>query len=78
MEIRGVEYYCMDCDKRYIEHFTTEPVIWHCKKCNREGVLIESRNSQQSQGQGNSFQNGNNSPFADPNPFDLPADGLPF
>lgn len=43
MEIRGVEYYCMDCDKRYIEYFTTEPVIWHCKKCNREGVLIESR-----------------------------------
>lgn len=38
--------------------------------------LLESRNSQH--GQGNSFQNGNSSPFADPNPFDLPADGLPF
>lgn len=40
--------------------------------------LLESRNSQHGQGQGNTFQNGNNSPFADPNPFDLPADGLPF
>nr|DAS95942.1 MAG TPA: single-stranded DNA-binding protein [Caudoviricetes sp.] len=39
-------------------------------------ALLESRNSQH--GQGNSFQNGNSSPFADPNPFDLPADGLPF
>lgn len=43
MEVRGIEYYCMDCDERYIEHFIDEPVIWHCKKCNREGVLIESR-----------------------------------
>lgn len=39
-------------------------------------ALLESRNSQH--GQGNSFQNRNNSPFADPNPFDLPDDGLPF
>ncbi|HGR1904230.1 TPA: single-stranded DNA-binding protein [Streptococcus pneumoniae] len=39
-------------------------------------VLLESRNSQH--GQGNSFQNGNSSPFTDPNPFDLPNDGLPF
>ena len=40
--------------------------------------LLESRNSQHGQGQGNNFQNGNNSPFDDPNPFDLPDDGLPF
>lgn len=39
-------------------------------------ALLESRNSQH--GQGNSFQNGNSSPFTDPNPFDLPNDGLPF
>ena len=43
LEIRGIEYYCMDCDERYIEHFIDEPVILHCKKCNREGVLIEKR-----------------------------------
>lgn len=62
-----VRSYEKDGQRRYVTEVVAESV-----------ALIESRNSQQSQGQGNSFQNGNNSPFADPNPFDLPADGLPF
>ena len=62
-----VRSYEKDGQRRYMAEVVAESV-----------ALIESRNSQQSQGQGNSFQNGNNSPFADPNPFDLPADGLPF
>lgn len=62
-----VRSYEKDGQRRYVTEVVAESVD-----------LIESRNSQQSQGQGNSFQNGNNSPFADPNPFDLPADGLPF
>jgi single-stranded DNA-binding protein 3 len=62
-----VRSYEKDGQRRYVTEVVAENV-----------ALIESRNSQQSQGQGNSFQNGNNSPFADPNPFDLPADGLPF
>ena len=62
-----VRSYEKDGQRRYVTEVVAESV-----------ALIERRNSQQSQGQGNSFQNGNNSPFADPNPFDLPADGLPF
>lgn len=62
-----VRSYEKDGQRRYVTEVVAESV-----------ALIESRNSQQSQGQGNSSQNGNNSPFADPNPFDLPADGLPF
>ena len=62
-----VRSYEKDGQRRYVTEVVAESVD-----------LLESRNSQQSQGQGNSFQNGNNSPFADPNPFDLPADGLPF
>lgn len=47
-------------------------------------ALLESRNSQQSQGQGNSFQNGNNhsggyqSTFGNSNPMDISDDDLPF
>ena len=41
MEIRGIEYYCMDCDERYIEHFIDEPVIWHCKKCYSDGKRLQ-------------------------------------
>ena len=62
-----VRSYEKDGQRRYVTEVVAESV-----------ALIESRNSQNGQGQGNSFQNGNNSPFADPNPFDLPADGLPF
>lgn len=62
-----VRSYEKDGQRRYVTEVVAESV-----------ALLESRNSQQSQGQGNTFQNGNNSPFADPNPFDLPADGLPF
>nr|DAX95634.1 MAG TPA: Single strand binding protein [Caudoviricetes sp.] len=62
-----VRSYEKDGQRRYVTEVVAESV-----------ALLESRNSQQSQGQGNSFQNVNNSPFADPNPFDLPADGLPF
>ena len=62
-----VRSYEKDGQRRYVTEVVAESVD-----------LIESRNSQNGQGQGNSFQNGNNSPFADPNPFDLPADGLPF
>lgn len=60
-----VRSYEKDGQRRYVTEVVAESV-----------ALLESRNSQH--GQGNSFQNGNNSPFADPNPFDLPADGLPF
>lgn len=62
-----VRSYEKDGQRRYVTEVVAENV-----------ALLESRNSQQSQGQGNTFQNGNNSPFADPNPFDLPDDGLPF
>lgn len=62
-----VRSYEKDGQRRYVTEVVAESV-----------ALLESRNSQHGQGQGNSFQNGNNSPFADPNPFDLPADGLPF
>lgn len=62
-----VRSYEKDGQRRYVTEVVADSV-----------ALLESRNSQQSQGQGNTFQNGNNSPFADPNPFDLPADGLPF
>lgn len=62
-----VRSYEKDGQRRYVTEVVAESV-----------ALLESRNSQQSQGQGNTFQNGNNSPFADPNPFDLPDDGLPF
>ena len=62
-----VRSYEKDGQRRYVTEVVAESV-----------ALLESRNSQQSQGQGNTFQNGNNSPFADPNPFDLSADGLPF
>lgn len=62
-----VRSYEKDGQRRYVTEVVAESV-----------ALLESRNSQQSQGQGNTFQNGNNSPFADPNPFDLPNDGLPF
>lgn len=62
-----VRSYEKDGQRRYVTEVVAESV-----------ALLESRNSQQSQGQGNSFQSGNNSPFADPNPFDLPDDGLPF
>ena len=60
-----VRSYEKDGQRRYVTEVVAESV-----------ALIESRNNQN--GQGNTFQNGNNSPFADPNPFDLPADGLPF
>lgn len=60
-----VRSYEKDGQRRYVTEVVAESV-----------ALLESRNSQH--GQGNSFQNGNNSPFADPNPFDLPDDGLPF
>lgn len=62
-----VRSYEKDGQRRYVTEVVAESV-----------ALLESRNSQQSQGQGNTFQNGNNSPFADPNPFDLPDDDLPF
>ena len=62
-----VRSYEKDGQRRYVTEVVAENV-----------ALLESRNSNQSQGQGNSFQNGNNSPFDDPNPFDLPDDGLPF
>lgn len=62
-----VRSYEKDGQRRYVTEVVAESV-----------ALLESRNSQHGQGQGNSFQNGNNSPFADPNPFDLPDDGLPF
>ena len=62
-----VRSYEKDGQRRYVTEVVAESV-----------ALLESRNSNQSQGQGNSFQNGNNSPFDDPNPFDLPDDGLPF
>lgn len=62
-----VRSYEKDGQRRYVTEVVAESV-----------ALLESRNSQQSQGQGNTFQNGNRSPFSDPNPFDLPADGLPF
>lgn len=62
-----VRSYEKDGQRRYVTEVVAESV-----------ALLESRNSQNGQGQGNTFQNGNNSPFADPNPFDLPADGLPF
>ena len=62
-----VRSYEKDGQRRYVTEVVVESV-----------ALLESRNSQQGQGQGSSFQNGNNSPFADPNPFDLPDDGLPF
>jgi len=62
-----VRSYEKDGQRRYVTEVVAESV-----------ALIESRNSQHGQGQGNNFQNGNNSPFADPNPFDLPDDGLPF
>lgn len=62
-----VRSYEKDGQRRYVTEVVAESV-----------ALLESRNSQHGQGQGNSFQNGNNLPFADPNPFDLPADGLPF
>lgn len=62
-----VRSYEKDGQRRYVTEVVAESV-----------ALLESRNSQQSQGQGNTFQNGNSSPFSDPNPFDLPADGLPF
>ena len=62
-----VRSYEKDGQRRYVTEVVAESV-----------ALLESRNSQHGQGQGNSFQNGNNSPFTDPNPFDLPADGLPF
>lgn len=60
-----VRSYEKDGQRRYVTEVIAESV-----------ALLESRNSQH--GQGNSFQNGNNSPFADPNPFDLPDDVLPF
>lgn len=62
-----VRSYEKDGQRRYVTEVVAESV-----------ALLESRNSQHGQGQGNNFQNGNNSPFADPNPFDLPNDGLPF
>jgi len=62
-----VRSYEKDGQRRYVTEVVAESV-----------ALLESRNSQHGQGQGNSFQNGNSSPFADPNPFDLPDDGLPF
>lgn len=62
-----VRSYEKDGQRRYVTEVVAESV-----------TLLESRNSQQSQGQGNTFQNGNNSPFADPNPFNLPDDDLPF
>ncbi|VSX03025.1 single-strand binding protein family [Streptococcus pneumoniae] len=60
-----VRSYEKDGQRRYVTKVIAESV-----------ALLESRNSQH--GQGNSFQNGNSSPFTDPNPFDLPNDGLPF
>lgn len=60
-----VRSYEKDGQRRYVTEVVAESV-----------ALLESRNSQHRQG--NSFQNGNNSPFADPNPFDLPDDGLLF
>ncbi|MBZ4264502.1 single-stranded DNA-binding protein, partial [Streptococcus pneumoniae] len=62
-----VRSYEKDGKRRYVTEVVAESV-----------ALLESRNSQHGQGQGNNFQNGNNSPFDDPNPFDLPDDGLPF
>lgn len=62
-----VRSYEKDGQRRYVTEVVAESV-----------ALLESRNSQPGQGQGNSFQNGNSSPFANPNPFDLPDDGLPF
>lgn len=62
-----VRSYEKDGQRRYVTEVVAESV-----------ALLESRNSQHGQGQGNNFQNGNNSPFDDPNPFDLPDDGLPF
>lgn len=68
---------------------TADIIAQYCSKGSLIGIIgrlqvrsyekdgqLESRNSQH--GQGNSFQNGNSSPFTDPNPFDLPNDGLPF
>ncbi|COR28896.1 TPA: single-stranded DNA-binding protein [Streptococcus pneumoniae] len=60
-----VRSYEKDGQRRYVTEVIAESV-----------ALLESRNSRH--GQGNSFQNGNSSPFTDPNPFDLPNDGLPF
>ncbi|VLO59504.1 single-strand binding protein family [Streptococcus pneumoniae] len=60
-----VRSYEKDGQRRYVTEVIAESV-----------ALLESRNSQH--GQGNSFQNGNSSPFTDLNPFDLPNDGLPF
>lgn len=54
-----VRSYEKDGQRRYVTEVVAESV-----------ALLESRNKQQEQGQGNSFQNGNNSPFADPNPAD--------
>ena len=62
-----VRSYEKDGKRRYVTEVVAESV-----------ALLESRNSQHGQGQGNNFQNGNNSPFDDPNPFDLPDDDLPF
>lgn len=62
-----VRSYEKDGQRRYVTEVVAESVY-----------LLESRNSQHGQGQGNNFQNGNNSPFDDPNPFDLPDDDLPF
>ena len=60
-----VRSYEKDGQRRYVTEVIAESV-----------ALLESRNSQH--GQGNGFQSGNSSPFADPNPFNLPDDGLPF
>ena len=62
-----VRSYEKNGQRRYVTEVVAESV-----------ALLESRNSQHGKGQGNSFQSGNSSPFSDPNPFDLPADGLPF
>lgn len=68
-----VRSYEKDGQRRYVTEVVAESV-----------ALLESRNSQHGQGQGNSFQNGNsssggyNSPFGRSNPMDISDDDLPF
>lgn len=68
-----VRSYEKDGRHRYVTEVVAESV-----------ALLESRNSQHGQGQGNTFQNGNsssggyNSPFGRSNPMDISDDDLPF
>lgn len=64
-----VRSYEKDGQRRYVTEVVAESV-----------ALIESRNKQQGQGQGqaNNAYTGNSNPFNDPNPFNLSDDDLPF